>query len=140
MIKTQIVGNLTRDPVQRELGGKPCCSMNVAAPTRYKEKGSEEYLTNFIDVLAFFKADYLCRSLHKGDQVTVAGDMYFRTYKDKDGVERHSIGVNNAEVIIGRQRNGDSGQNETRPDQSRSSAAPASASAPASNDDDELPF
>ena len=60
------------------------------------------------------------RYLHKGDKITVSGDLSLRPYKDKNGVERLAVQLNVTDLEL--------------------PAVKAQASAPAANSDDELPI
>lgn len=67
-------------------------------------------------------AETVAQYLHKGDQVTVQGDLSLRNYVDRDGQNRTSVQIS---------------ANHVEFPAKRSSAAPVNTSQPA---DDELPI
>lgn len=54
-----------------------------------------EYITNFYRCTAWRRlAEIAVQYLHKGDKVTIAGDLCLRPYVDKQGAQRLSVQVN----------------------------------------------
>lgn len=79
-----IVGNLTRDPEMKTLGGQQACVFSVAARTRTKgEDGA--YKSNFYDCTFFGKmGEYFMSRAQKGTAVTVMGDLTADAYLSND--------------------------------------------------------
>ena len=54
--------------------------------------GNGDYITNFYRCSAWRKLSEICMQyLHKGDKITVSGDLALRPFEDKNGVERLSV-------------------------------------------------
>lgn len=88
-IRTQFVGNLTRDPELKTVGEHKVCSFSVAVNTgERKEDGT--YDTNYFNCSAWgATAEYLMNKLQKGTQVDVVGDLKLRAYtSEKDGAAK----------------------------------------------------
>ena len=83
MISIESIGNLTRDPVQREVGQYKVTEFTVAANLR-KVKG--ETKTNFYKVNAWGTLGDMCFTyLAKGRKVYVRGEHQPRTYENAEG-------------------------------------------------------
>ena len=89
------MGNLAADPQVKEFdGGGKVATFRVATTERgYTTKSGQEVpeRTEFHNVA--IKKNGLAgvaeKFLHKGDKVHVEGSLHYRTYKDKDGVDRY---------------------------------------------------
>ena len=123
MNKLIISGRLTRDAEVRFIpSGTPVMSFSVANNTGFGEKQK----THFFDCSMFGKRaegklkDYML----KGQQVVVEGEISLNQYQKKDGTGGASLNVfvNNVELMGSNQQSG------------------SQPSAPASNEDDDLPF
>ena len=129
MNKLIISGRLTRDAEVRFIpSGTPVMSFSVANNTGFGEKQK----THFFDCSMFGKRaegklkDYML----KGQQVVVEGEISLNQYQKKDGTGGASLNVfvNNVELMGSNQKSGSNQQSGSQP------------SAPASNEDDDLPF
>jgi|TARA_B100000809_G_scaffold173567_1_gene170814 single-strand DNA-binding protein len=123
MNKLIISGRLTRDAEVRFIpSGTPVMSFSVANNTGFGDKQK----THFFDCSMFGKRaegklkDYML----KGQQVVVEGEISLNQYQKKDGTGGASLNVfvNNVELMGSNQQSG------------------SQPSAPASNEDDDLPF
>lgn len=93
--KVFLLGNLATDPQVKEFdGGGKVATFRVATTERgYTTKSGQEVpeRTEFHNVA--IKKNGLAgvaeKFLHKGDKVHVEGSLHYRTYKDKDGVDRY---------------------------------------------------
>lgn len=96
--KVFFTGRLTADPVLNTVKDLTCCNFTVASDTRNKkDDGSTE--TNFYRVSAWRGLGELCaKFLHKGDKVSVTGDLLLRMYTDKKGQERASLQVTAGDI------------------------------------------
>lgn len=85
MIKTVIIGNLTRDPELRQTtNGVNVCTLNVAS-NRVHDRNTADYMT----VIAWRgTAENCAKYLKKGRQIAAAGDLESRTYEDRNGNKR----------------------------------------------------
>ncbi len=93
--KAIMVGNLTRDPVQREVGDSSVCNFAIAVNSKFKDR--EEVL--FIDVTAWGKLGELVNNfMKKGSNVLVEGRLKLETWTDKDGSKRNKHSIHAEEV------------------------------------------
>ena len=79
-----ILGNLTKDPVQRNVGQTTVCNFTVAVRT--SEKGTNgEYLTNFYEIVWYGGKlmDYVMKNVKKGMAVVVSGEPIMYSYVSK---------------------------------------------------------
>ena len=84
----QIIGNLGRDPEQREAraNGAPFTVLSVATRRSWKNaEGSWESRTEWHRVVCFQRAGESALALHKGDQVFVAGSLVSSKYDRQVG-------------------------------------------------------
>ena len=120
--KLTTVGRLTADPVLSQANDAACASFTLASDTRARD-ASGGYLTNFYRCTAWRRQAEICAQyLHKGDKITVCGDLCLRPYVDRQGVQRLSVQVNVTDIEL--------------PARAQSAAEPT----PHAADDDELPI
>lgn len=88
-----VAGRLATDPVLSNVNDAACTSFTLASDTR--AKGADgKYLPIFYRVTAWRRlADVTAQYLHKGDPVTITGDLSQRSYVDKDGQNRTSLQI-----------------------------------------------
>lgn len=100
MQSTQIIGNLTADPVARSTpSGKDLCTFTVAV----NEKHGEKEDVTFYNCTAWErKSEPILRFLHRGDKVFIEGKVKARGYKNGDGEPRASLDltVNSCEFLV----------------------------------------
>jgi len=111
--RTQVIGNVTRDPEMRTTaGGQHVVSIGIATNERWKDKSSNEQKerTEFHNVVIWGElADQVSRSLRKGNRVFVSGRLQTRTWETKDGKKRATteiiadsvslLGIKNADAM-----------------------------------------
>jgi single-strand DNA-binding protein len=86
MIKLQIVGNLGRDGVVREVNGKSVINFSVAHTERYKDSsGNQKELTTWVDCSYWTDRTAVAPYLKKGTLVYVEGTPSAEAYTGKDG-------------------------------------------------------
>ncbi len=131
MNKVFIIGRLTADPTQGSFDGATCANFSVAADTRSKTKDGKA-ITNFYRCSAWRGlGDNCLKYLHKGDRVSVVGDLVHKSYIDTKGQERYQLDVTVNDVeFMGGGRNPNA---QTTPQQQSAPAAQAQST-------DELPF
>lgn len=84
----QIIGNLGRDPEQREAraNGAPFTVLSVATRRAWKNaEGSWESRTDWHRVVCFQRIGESALALHKGDQVFVTGSLVSSKYDRQVG-------------------------------------------------------
>lgn len=115
---------MATDPTLSTVNDIPCTTFSLASDTKAKDT-SGNYMPIFYRVTVWRRlAENVAKYLHKGDPVTVQGDLSLRTYMDRDGRERTSVQITASHVEFPARRN---------------SVSPAEASSPAPTDDG-LPF
>jgi single-strand DNA-binding protein len=87
----QIIGNLGRDPEQREAraNGAPFTVLSVATRRAWKNaEGNWESRTDWHRVVCFQRVGETALALHKGDQVFVAGSLVSSKYDRQVGNDK----------------------------------------------------
>lgn len=90
-------GNLTRDPVARELpGGRTVCELRLAV-----EGMARQGQTGYISVSVFGRAgEAAAKHLCKGWLVAVDGDLEWGEWEREDGEKRHDYRVNGSVTFL----------------------------------------
>ncbi len=101
MNKITAVGRLTADPtITESANGAALCHFTVAANTRRKNAAGQP-LTNFYRCTVWRAiAENCARYLHKGDIVTISGDLSLTEYSDRNGQPRCSLEVDVSDVAF----------------------------------------
>ena len=83
-----LMGRITRDPELRKLNdGKAVSSATIACDEPTKKENGEK-VTLFLNCNFFGNtAETLCKYVHKGDLIAVAGRLRQRKYTNRDNVE-----------------------------------------------------
>lgn len=99
-----IIGRITKEPeLKYTQNNKKFVSFCVAVP---KSNGKNE--TSFIDCIVWEQsAEFLCRHVHKGNQIGITGSLETRQYTDNQGNNRKvsEIQVRNIDLIFGQNQN-----------------------------------
>jgi single-strand DNA-binding protein len=134
--KVVLIGNLGKDPESKTLeGGTVVSRCTVATSENYKDKDGEwKTLTEWHNVVIWKK---LPESIKKGSMVFVEGSVKTRSYKDKDGVDKYTTEIN-AQILRGLEKAPASKAPGAAPIEG--AAPPQTESAPAFDDNDDLPF
>lgn len=90
-----LMGRLTRDPELRHTNtGTPVASFSLACERDFRDKGTGEKATDFIDVLAWRQAgEFAARYFSKGRMAVVEGRLQMRDWTDREGNRRRSAEV-----------------------------------------------
>lgn len=101
MNKITAVGRLTADPtITESANGAALCHFTVAANT-HRKNASGQPLTNFYRCTVWRAiAENCARYLHKGDMVTISGDLALTEYSDRNGQPRCSLEVDVSDVAF----------------------------------------
>ena len=154
LIRIILLGRLTRDPELRHTGtGTAVASFSLAVDRDFKDKGTGERSTDFIDIVAWRStAEFVSRFFTKGRMAVVEGRLQMRDWTDKDGNKRRSAEVVADNVYFGDgKRDAENGGYASygAPAYSAPAPAPSAPYAPPaggdqfadlSDDDGELPF
>lgn len=131
--KTIVIGNLGRDPELRyTTDGKAVTSMSVAVSRSYKKGDDRVEVTDWFNVVVWGQgAEYIAENARKGDRVFVEGEMREEKWKDKDGNEKRSWKLNAFNTML---------LSPKHEGAAPAAAGDASAPAPATGKQDDLPF
>lgn len=100
--RSVLMGRLTRDPELRHAGETPVCSFTLACDRDYKKSGTDEYETDFIDIVAWrATAEFVSKHFSKGRMAVVDGRLQVRDWTDKDGGKRRSAEIVADNVYFG---------------------------------------
>lgn len=118
--RVTLIGNLTKDPVQKSFqNGKGVSSFSIATNYRWEDAATKESKENveFHDVVAWGKlGDIIHQYVKKGSKVYVEGRLRNRTWKGRDGKAQKRTEIVADNLIMLGHRN----RRDTAPD-----AAPA---------------
>lgn len=91
--KVILGGHITHDPELKQTpSGVSTTSFNVAVNRRFEKDGKRE--VDFIAVVAWRQtAEFICRYFKKGSAICVTGSIQNRSWKDKDGNNRHATEI-----------------------------------------------
>lgn len=91
MISATIIGRLTRDPEQQQVGQYNVTHFTVASNgTRKNREG--EYDNTFVRCTVFGRqGDVIAQRFQKGQPIIVSGELSTSTWKDKQGQDRTSV-------------------------------------------------
>lgn len=96
---------MASEPTLSTVNDIPCTTFSLASDTRAKDADGN-YLPIFYRVTVWRRlAENVARYLHKGDQVTVQGDLSLRSYVDRDGQNRTSVQITASHVEFPSRRN-----------------------------------
>ena len=144
MNKLTIIGNLTRDPETRTVGGNyTVCSFTVAVNRRRSSQNQNQPEADFFRVSAWDKLGENCqRYLAKGRKVAVVGPVSVSSYEAKDGGgTRFNLEVRAEDVEFLSSRMDDQESTPAPATAAKSNtAAPRKDEGFAEVDDEDLPF
>ena len=150
MNKCHFIGNLTRDPeVKVTAGGLSICKFSIAVNRRYKKDGEQMDEVAFLDFEAFGKqAEVIGEYFEKGKLITVHARVKQDTWEDKEtGAKRSKLlfTVEDFSFVPGSKRDDAEAPTDEAPAKKPAAKKPAAKKpaadeAPASGNDDEVPF
>ena len=118
-----LVGNLTKDiDLRYTQGGAAIGSSGIAVTRKFSVNGEKREETCFIDITFFGKqAEIANQYLNKGSKLLVEGRLKFDQWTDNNGQNRskHTVAVENMEMLDGRQQQGGYSQNSNQGYQQR---------------------
>ena len=121
--KVILVGNLTRDCELRYLpSGSAVCTTGIATNRKFKnQQGEQKEEVCFIDITFFGRtAEIANQYLGRGKKVLVEGRLKLDQWTDQNGGKRskHSVTVDNLQMLGGRDDNQSGSNNYNQPQQS----------------------
>lgn len=91
MISATIIGRLTRDPEQQQIGQYNVTHFTVASNSTKKNREGE-YDNTFVRCTVFGRqGDVIAQRFQKGQPIIVSGELSTSTWKDKQGQDRTSV-------------------------------------------------
>ena len=86
MIKLQIIGNLGKDCIEKEVNGKKVINFSVAHSERYKDsQGNQKEKTTWVECAYWTERTAVAQYLTKGRTVYAEGTPEADPYTNKDG-------------------------------------------------------
>lgn len=152
MIKLQIVGNLGKDCIVKEVNGKNVINFSVAHTERYKDsQGNQKERTTWVECAYWTDKTAVAQYLTKGKTVYAEGSPEADAYMNKDGQAASTLRmrVQTIQLIGGNsgeapQQNGvaaaASATDAHAYNGTNNHSANSSAASTASADSDDLPF
>lgn len=138
MIKLQIIGNLGKDCIVKEVNGKNVINFSVAHTERYKDsQGNQKERTTWVECAYWTDRTAVAQYLTKGRTVYAEGSPEADAYTNKEGQAASTLRMRVQNVqLLGNNASEGSGVNTA------ASSMPASAKTEsmASSGDDDLPF
>lgn len=143
--KVTIIGNLGQDPEIRYMpNGKAVANVSVATSESWKDKNTGESVTKtewhrviFFDKLAEIIGEYL----QKGSKIYVEGKLQTRKWQDKGGADHYTTEIMGKEMqMLDGVKKGESKSDNDYPPMVDDFKKSQSASPPAGEYDDDIPF
>lgn len=92
--KTLLIGNLTRDPENRELENGSVTTFSIATNRIWKKDGEKQQATDYHNIVVFGAQAKPCAEyLKTGSQVLVEGRMQTRSWEGEDGKKNYRTEV-----------------------------------------------
>lgn len=135
MIKLQIIGNLGKDCIVKEVNGKNVINFSVAHTERYKDsQGNQKERTTWVECAYWTERTAVSQYLTKGRTVYAEGSPEADAYTNKEGQPSATLRmrVQNVQLL------GNSGNDSNS--HSSSTASVSSAAPSMSGADESLPF
>lgn len=148
MIKLQVIGNLGKDCIVKEVNGKNVINFSVAHTERYKDaQGNQKERTTWVECAYWTDRTAISPYLMKGQMVYAEGSPEADGYMNKDNQAAATLRMRVSNIqLLGSKNNTDnqsqgaaSGNNYSGSNASPSAAASVPISNPVSAADD-LPF
>ena len=146
MNKVILTGRMVAEPeLKTTSSGIETTTFRIAVNRDYVKQG-EERKADFFNVVAWRQtAAFICKYFHKGDGISLVGNLQSRQYEAKDGSNRYVVEVvaENVEFPLSKKSDSNYSQNTyTPPIQTPPTTAPPAPSADFQDMpvDDDLPF
>ena len=101
--KVQLIGRLGQDPEIRTLeSGKKVAHFNIATNESYRNsEGTKIDETTWHSIVAWNSlAELVSRYLSKGKEVCIEGRINYRTYSDKNGMQKNVTEIVATDLVI----------------------------------------
>jgi single-strand DNA-binding protein len=145
MIKLQVIGNLGKDCIVKEINGKTVINFSVAHSERYKDaQGNQKERTTWVECAYWTDRTAISPYLLKGQTVFAEGTPDVDTYTNKDNQTTAVLRMRVQSVQLIGSKN--SGENQGAPSGNNYSSAPNTVTVPVTVNPvptsaaDDLPF
>jgi single-strand DNA-binding protein len=143
MIKLQVIGNLGKDCIVKEVNGKNVINFSVAHTERYKDgQGNQKERTTWVECAYWTDKTAVAQYLTKGKTVYAEGSPEADAYTNKEGQVASTLRmrVQSLQLLGGGNSEGQ-GSHQGNVSQAGATSAPAMRTAPSNvSVDDDLPF
>jgi single-strand DNA-binding protein len=143
MIKLQIIGNLGKDCIVKEVNGKNVINFSVAHSEKFKDsQGNPKERTTWVECAYWTDRTAVAQYLTKGRTVYAEGTPEADAYMNKEGQAAATLRMRVQSVqLLGNGAGESNGSNQGNVSYAGSTPAPAMKSAPANMPvEDDLPF
>lgn len=133
MIKLQVIGNLGRDCMVKEVNGKNVINFNVAHTERYKDsQGVQKERTTWVECAYWTDRTAISPYLQKGQMVYVEGSPEADAYMNKENQAAATLRLRVLNIQLLGNKNSTNDQQQSGGNASGYNNAPNNYSAPAS--------
>lgn len=139
MNQITLIGRLGQDPELKSAGSNSVVNVSLATSSKYKNRDGELVEDTQWHRLTIWgrQGEVVSDYVKKGDQIAVVGEMRYRKYENKDGIEVTAAEVQVSKVhLLGNGRSNDASADDAPP---KGKSAAKASSRPV-DDDDDLPF
>jgi single-strand DNA-binding protein len=146
MIKLQVIGNLGKDCVVKEVNGRQVINFSVAHSERYKDSaGNQKERTIWVECAYWTDRTAVAQYLTKGRTVYAEGSPEADAYTNKEGQAAATLRmrVQNVQLLGNNAGEGSSNSSATASSMNTggyANSAPSMAPASSGADSDDLPF
>lgn len=143
MIKLQIIGNLGKDCIVKEVNGKNVINFSVAHTERYKDgQGNQKERTTWVECAYWTDRTAVAQYLTKGRTVYAEGTPEADPYMNKEGVASATLRmrVQNVQLLGTTNAGENNGSNQGMVNNMGSGVQPVAKTEMASESEEPLPF
>lgn len=144
MIKLQVIGNLGKDCIVKEVNGKNVINFSVAHTERFKDsQGNQKERTTWVECAYWTDKTAVAQYLTKGRTVYAEGSPEADAYTNKEGQAAATLRMRVQTVQLlggGGTAEGAAGTNTGNVSHSTNTAKPVVHTAPVADGGDDLPF
>jgi single-strand DNA-binding protein len=142
MIKLQIVGNLGKDCITKEVNGKNVINFSVAHTERFKDStGTPRERTTWVECAYWTDRTAIAPYLKKGQLVFAEGSPEVEGYMNKEGQAAATLRMRVRDIqLLGGRTDANAGNSNASTSSSSSTPANSAVTANAEEAADDLPF
>lgn len=143
MIKLQIIGNLGKDCIVKEVNGKNVINFSVAHTERYKDnQGNQKERTTWVECAYWTDRTAVAQYLTKGRTVYAEGSPEADPYMNKEGVASATLRmrVQNVQLLGTTNVGENNGSSQGMVNHMGSGASPVTKNEMSSESEEPLPF